>query len=212
MANTSSPFGLKPVKHLDGSAWNSAVTAYYIPSTDTAAYYIGDAVRSVADGDLITGASGVTLYGTRNAASTTGAMRGVVVGIGTAVATPAGTSIQWFDPDNLSLTFIPATKTKNYYVAVVDDPTVIFEVQADTIANTAFNKNAPFFVATAPTAPVNKSASYVQGSAAAVTQALPLRIVGAPQRPDDDLSSPGTAAKVYVKINQHELLGNTVGV
>lgn len=212
MPNFNTPVGLKPVKHLDGSSWNQQVTLYFIPSSDTNAYFIGDVVVSIANGDLNTGASGVTLFGTRNAASTTGSPRGVVCGLGAQVNTPGGSSPQPFDPNNLNLISIPAIKTQNYYVWVCDDPTVIFEAQTDTIANTAFNKNAPLFVGLAPTAPVNQSLSFVQGSAAAVTQTLPLRIIGAPFRIDDDLSSPGTFAKVLVKFNQHELLGNTVGV
>lgn len=212
MANVNAPFGLKPVKQLDGSPWNSAVNLYYVPSSDTNAYYLGDTVKSAAAGSTLNGASAVTLFGTRNAASTTGAVRGVIVGIGTAVSTPAGAYPGAFDPDNLNILYIPATKTKDYYVWVVDSPSVIFEAQTDTIASTAFNKNAPLFVANAPTAPVNKSASYVQGSAAATTQALPLRIIGAPFRPDNELDSPGTNAKVFVLFNQHELYGNTAGV
>lgn len=212
MANTNAPFGLKPVKHLDGSPWNQVANLYYIPSSDTNAYYFGDVVVSAANGNLANGASAVTLFGTRNAASTTGSPRGVIVGVGTAVATPGGSLPQAFDPDSLSTMYIPATKTKDYYVWVVDSPDVIFEAQTNTIANTAFNKNAPLFVANAPTAPANQSQSYVQGSAAATTQALPLKIIGAPFRPDNELDSPGTYAKVFVRFNQHELFGNTAGV
>lgn len=212
MANSSRPFGLKPVKHLDGSAWNQVANMYYIPASDTNAYYIGDAVKALADGDLVNGVPGVVLAGTRNAALTSGNLRGVIVGVGSSVATPGGNSPQAFDPDNLNVLFIPATKTKAYYVWVVDSPDVIFEAQADTFANTAFNKNVPLFVANAPTAPQNQSASYAQGSAAATTQALPLKVVGAPASPDNDTASPGTNARIYVKINQHELANNTVGV
>lgn len=212
MANTSTPFGLKPVKQLDGSAWNGAANLYYIPQADAFAYFIGDVVRTSADGNLLNGASAVTLFGTRNAAAVAGAARGVVVGIGTAVATPQGAQVGNFDPDNLSLVSIPAVKTKDYYVWVVDSPDVIFEVQTDTIANTAFNKNAPLFVALAPTAPQNQSLSFAQGSAANTTQTLPLKIIGAPLRMDNELVSPGTFAKVWVRFNQHELFGNTAGV
>jgi len=212
MANASAPFGLKPVKHVDGSSWNGAMNMYLIPQADTNAYYLGDAVKSAAGGSLTAGVPAVTLAGTRNAALTTGNLRGVLVGVGSSVSTPGGSSPQAFDPDNLNIVYIPATKTKDYYVWVCDDPTVIYEAQADTFASTAYNKNAPLFVANAPTAPVNQSASYVQGSAAAVTQALPLKIVGSPARPDNDTATPGTNARVYVKINQHELANNTVGV
>lgn len=213
MANRNAPQGLRPVKHIGGSEWNSQANLYFIPSTDTNAYFVGDAVVSVANGDVNSGASAVTLFGTRGAASTTGNIRGVIVGVGTAVPTPGGSSPQAFDPTNLNITYIPATKDKNYFVWVVDDPSVVFEAQTNTIANTAFNKNAPLFVGALPTAPATvQSTSYVQGSAAATTQALPLKIVGAPYRIDNELASPGTNAKVYVVINQHELAGNTAGV
>jgi hypothetical protein len=212
MPNISAPFGLKPVKQINGSSWNTAVNMYFIPQADTNAYYIGDVVRSAAGGDFTTGAPAVTLFGTRNAASTTGAARGVIVGLGSSVASPGGNSPQAFDPDNLNVLFIPATKTKNYYVWVVDSPSVIFEAQADSIIAANFGKNAPLFVANAPVAPVNQSISFVQGSAAAVTQALPLKIIGGPARTDNELDPPGTFGRVWVLINQHELAGNTVGV
>lgn len=214
MANVNAPFGLKPVKHLNGSNWNGQVNMYFIDSTDTAAYYLGDAVKSASGvaGDTLTGAPAVTLYGTRNAASTSGAMRGVIVGIGTAVSTPGGNSPQAFDPDNLGAVFIPATKTKDYYVWVVDSPDVVFEVQTDTLASATYGYNAPLFVANAPTAPVANSASYVQGSAAATTQALPLKILGGVFRIDNDLSGTAANAKLLVKINQHELADNRAGV
>jgi hypothetical protein len=211
MANTNAPFGLRPVKHIGGSPWNQVVNLYYIPSSDTNAYYIGDAVKSLAGGDA-SGVPGVVLAGTRDAALTSGNIRGVIVGVGSSVTTPGGSSPQAFDPDNLNVINIPATKTKAYYVWVSDDPSVVYEAQTDTVATTAFNKNAPLYVANAPTAPQNQSQSYVQGSAAATTQALPLKIVGAPNRPDNDLASPGTNAKVFVVLNQSELGNNTVGV
>lgn len=214
MANTNAPFGLKPVKHLNGSPWNGQVNMYFIDSADTAAYYFGDAVKSASGvaGDITTGAPAVTLYGTRNAASTTGAIRGVIVGIGSSVQSPGGSSPQAFDPNNLEAMFIPATKTKDYYVWVVDSPDVVFEAQTDTLASAPYNQNAPLFVANAPTAPMNQSASYVQGSAVATTQALPLRILGGVNRSDNDLSGTAANAKLLVKINQHELADNRAGV
>lgn len=214
MANTNAPFGLKPVKHLDGSPWNEAANLYLIDSGDTAAYYIGDTVISATGvaGDTFSGAPAVTLFGTRNAASTSGSPRGVIVGVGAAVTTPGGSSPQAFDPNNLNIVYIPATKAYDYYVWVVDDPTVIFEAQTNSLASATYGYNAPLFVANAPTAPQNQSASYVQGSAANTTQALPLKIMGGVNRPDNDLSGTAAFAKLLVKFNQHELFGNTLGV
>lgn len=212
MANTSTPFGLRPSHYLSGAPWNGAARRYYIPSTDAVAYYLGDVVTSAANGSLLNGSSAVALTGTRGAATTSGGIRGVVVGFGTALATPQGSLAIGADPHALDTVYIPATKSKDYFVWVVDDPFVVFECETDTIANTAFNKNCPLYVAAAPTAPVIYSASYAQGGSANTTSTLPLKIIGAPNTPTNDLSSPGTAAKIFVMINTHELLGATTAV
>jgi len=212
MANANTPIGLKPVRTNTAAGWDGSANLYYIPSTDTHAYRIGDAVVSVAGGDTLTGAPAVTLAGTRNAAMTTGSLRGAIIGIGTAAGT-AGMAVPLAaDPNALGIVSIPATKTQNYFVWVTDDPGQVYEIQADSIASTAFNKNCPLFVANDPSVPTFNSASYAQGSQAATTQALPLKILGAPFRPDNDLTSPGTHARIFVMINQHELAGNTAGV
>jgi hypothetical protein len=212
MANTNAPFGLRPSHYLSGASWNGAARRYYIPSTDAVAYYIGDVVTSAANGSLLNGSSAVALTGTRGAATTSGGIRGVVVGFGTALSTPQGSLAVASDPKNMDIIYVPATKSYDYFVWVVDDPMVIFEVQTDTIANTAFNKNCPLYVAAAPTAPVAQSASYVQGGSANTTNTLPLKIIGAPNSPDNSLASPGTYAKIFVMINTHELAGITTAV
>lgn len=216
MANVNAPFGLKPVKHFGGAAWNQQTTLYYIASSDTFQYGIGDVVISAATGDLTTGASGVTLAAARGAV-TTGNIRGVIVGMGTAVATPGGNLIGAFDPNNLNVVNIPATKTQAYYVWVVDDPTVVFECQADsgTLASTSLNKNIGY-TNTASTSSLTtaggvlQSATVLTTASAATTQALPLKVVGAPNAVDNDLTT--GYARFYVMINQHELMGNTAGV
>lgn len=215
MANTNAPQGLKPVKHLSGAAWNQQANLYFVDVNDTNAYYLGDCVQSASGvaGDTLTGAPAVTLYGTRNAASASGAIRGVVVGVGTAVNTPGGAFPQQFNPTNLDIIYIPTTKTQAYYVWVVDDPSVIFEAQTDTLASAPYNYNAKLFVANAPTAPVNQSQSYVQGSTAASgNTAYPLKLLGAPWRADNDLTGTAQYAKLYVKINNHELANASAGV
>lgn len=212
MANANVPFGLRPVRSLISGPYNGAVTMYYIPSTDTSEYHLGDAVTTTAGGDVATGAAAAILYGTRAAASTTGALLGPIVGIATASGLSMG--VVGGDPSNLNIVYIPATKTQGYYVYVADDPSLVFLVQTDSngLASTAFNKNVPFYVAAVPTAPATYSASYIQGGSAATTQALPLKIVGAPSRPDNVLAGSAAYAEVFVMINQHCLGLNTVGV
>jgi hypothetical protein len=213
MANLAAPYGLRPVRNLISSDANFATNMYFIAQADTAAYFIGDTVVSTTTSDLTTGCSGVTLFGSRNAASSSGSPRGVIVGIGTRGGTSGFAAPLMADANALSTISIPATKTQDYFVQVCDDPNVVFQGQVNTIAATAFNKNAPLFVANAPASPIFNSASYVQGSAAATTQALPLKIIGAPWRQDNDLTGTGANADVYVIFNQHELGGpNTAGV
>jgi hypothetical protein len=216
MANLNAPFGLRPVKHIGGSPWNQQTTVYFISSSDTNAYYIGDLVTSTNTGDLTTGISGVTLSAARGAV-TSGNIRGVIVGLGTAPATPMGSVPQQFDPNNLNVVYIPATKTQNYYVWVVDDPTVIYEAQADsgTLASTNLNKNIGY-TNTASTSSLTTtggvllSATVLTTASANTTQSLPLKVIGAPWTPDNDLTS--GYARFFVKINQGELANNTAGV
>jgi hypothetical protein len=212
MANTNAPFGLKPVRHINGSSWNGQATMYFIDNADTVAYYIGDVVKSTNTGDLTTGAPGAALYGTRGSTSTSGVTRGVIVGIGSASGNSGNQAPIGADPSNLDAMFIPATKTKDYYIWVCDDPTVVYEAQTNTIAATAFNENTGLLVALAPTAPANQSATTVDGASATTTSSLPIKIFGAPNRPDNDLTSPGTNAKIYVMLNTHELFGNSTAV
>lgn len=212
MANVNAPFGARPVKHLNGSNWNQQATLYFIPSTDTNAFYIGDWVVSAAGGDAGTGTPACTLALNTNRATnfTTGNIRGVIVGVATAVATPGGTFVGGFDPDNLNTLSIPATKTKNYYVYVVDDTSVVFEMQANgTLATSTYNNNIGF-LPTAPTGIVQISAGVLAASTANTTQALPLKLLGGRNAPDTDLTL--TNAIWYVVMNQSELGNNTVGV
>ena len=44
MANAAAPFGLRPSHTVSGSAYNGQTRLYYIPSTDTIAYSVGDVV------------------------------------------------------------------------------------------------------------------------------------------------------------------------
>src|ERR1700758_1369636 len=47
MANPNSPHGMQPVGYINGAPWNGKANLYYIESTDTLAYYIGDIVTIV---------------------------------------------------------------------------------------------------------------------------------------------------------------------
>src|ERR1041385_1446498 len=116
MANINSPVGLSPVRYLNGAVWNSQGTVYYIPSTDTDQYGIGDIVVSAAGSD----ANGVA---TVAKATATSVPRGVIIGV-----LPTFLNQNTLAGSNIDLTVIaiPATKTKAYYVLVADDPNIVF--------------------------------------------------------------------------------------
>lgn len=198
MANANRPSGLAPVGNILTGSYNGQARIYSIAQADGNAYAIGDPVKSSGDADT-NGVAGVTL-GTAGAA-----VRGVIVSAGGLVR--AGF---FGDPTNLLTTVIPATKTKVYYVAVVDDPFVIFEMQeinsgtAFTSAEVGLNAN---FVAGTNNGFV--SGFTIDNSTEATTATLNVKLLGLAQRSDNAY---GLAAKWLVLLNSHELRAGTAGV
>ena len=202
MANLAAPIGLNPIRTLQGSPWNQQANIYHIPAADTNQYSIGDLVKSSANGD----AQGVPDVVKAVAGNT---VRGVIVGV--FVVPPTGLASQVGTSLTLEVIGVPATKTHDYWVAVVDSPSTVFEIVDDGLAAltaTSCNKNANFTVAN-PTYPQQLSQTVLQTSSVATTQALPLKMMGLVQRFNNTY---GLSAHWQVMINQHELMGNTAGV
>lgn len=202
MANVIRPQGLQPVKSITGAPYNGQGNMYWIPSTDTSQFSIGDLVQTIANAD----ANGVP--GVSKCATSATRIRGVIVGV--YVVPPNGLPTLQGTTLPLEVVNIPATKTKDYYVLVVDDPQILFAVQDDgttTLGATAANKNINFTVTNG--APY--SATVLTNSTVNTTITLPLRIVGLLQsQANNSLATP--YATWLVKINQHDLEGNTVGI
>lgn len=202
MANVNRPFGLRPVKTIGAASWNEQANIYHIASGDTSAYYIGDVVKSAASAD----ANGVPDVAK---ALGTDVLRGVIVGVLASV--PYGISLQGATLD-LANTYVPATKTRDYYVLVADDPSTIFEVQGDGTATNQVaanvNKNCSLTVA-APTAPGQWSATVVASSTINTTNTLNIRLMGLVQKSDNAF---GAYARWLCKINLHELTVGTTGI
>ena len=201
MANTNKPFGLAPVRSISGT-WSQQTTRYYIYSSDSDAYYIGDAVISAAQGDA---------NGTPGIAKATGAqtLRGVVVGV--EPADQLGVSLVG-SALSLENTYVPATKAKAYYVYVVDDPGVVFSIQGDATATNqvATNSNKNFSLTVAAGASAQSSSGTVLSSSTLNTNnTLNMKAMGL-------LQVPGNAYGAYAiwqcKINLHELFGGTTAI
>ena len=115
MANSDSPFGLRPKMHRGGAPYNGAVNAYY--ATDSTAIFIGDAVEMTGESYTVEfeGNEPGSLPIVKRATVATGQISGVVVNV---------------QPDNFTST--PYRKaSEGRIIWVCDDPDVLFEVQAD---------------------------------------------------------------------------------
>lgn len=194
MANANRPTGLSPVRSILGAPFNEQVQLYSIAPAYATALYIGDPVISSGTSDS-RGIAGITL------AAATGAIRGVIVGLGTSPGLIA-------NPQNLDITYRPAAaQTQTWYALVCDDPNMIFEVQE-------IGTGTPF---TAAEVGLNcdlvagAGNGYVSGwqldnTTEGTTNTLQVRLLGLAQRQDNAF---GQYAKWLVKINNHEFtLGN----
>lgn len=201
MANPNAPHGFAPVGHLNGLPWNGVARMYRIPSSDGSAYAIGDLVFSATGSD----AAGVTNV---QLGTATCVPRGVIVGI--VVAPTAQQYPVASQTPNLNIMNIPATKASDYYVMVVDDPFVIFEIMANNSTTITVTANRAKIVAT-PVTTQNISQMVLDSATMATTNTLMLTVLGMAQRVNLDKVS---NTPLLVKFNVHELttLTGTTGV
>ena len=193
MANANRPSGFSPVQYLNGSPWNGQARIYSIAAAYATALYIGDPVKSSGTADA-NGVPGIIL------GATTGALRGVIVGLGSAEGLIA-------NPKNLDITYRPAAaQATDWYAMVVDDPQVLFEVQEN--ANGTALAAADIGLNTISVS--GTGSGYVSGwmlasatdASPAATATLQLKLMGLVRRQQNAF---GAYAKHLVKINVHEL-------
>ena len=203
MANTNVPFGLRAVRSGSADAFSLQVTRYYIATADANAYYVGSPVKLTNTGDAV-GTQGVVV------AAGTDTIVGAIVGIepvNVGAASMAGTNL------NLEQVSIPATKTRDYYVYVADDPNQEFWCQADgTTTNqvaTKCNNNASLTITAPSTASFPVSATVISSSTIATTNTLNIALKGAAPV----VGQVYGAFTVYrCKINLHQYANGRTGV
>ena len=183
MANTDTPFGLKPVRDAGSAPYNDGVEMFYVPASDSTALFIGDPVIRAGSGD----AAGVP-SATRAAA--TGAITGVVVG--------------FTDPDSMELGYGAASTDR--YALVRTEPDTLYEIQVNgTLAAADVGLNANISIGAGNT--YNRlSGVELDAATKATTATLQLRIMGFAQRPDNEVAAD---AVVYVKINNSTEVAGT---
>lgn len=193
MANANRPSGFSPVQYLNGSPWNGQARIYSIAAAYATALYIGDPVKSSGTADA-NGVPGIVL------GATTGALRGVIVGLGSAEGLIA-------NPKNLDITYRPAAaQATDWYAMVVDNPDVLLEVQehanGTALAATEIGLNTISVSGTGSGFVSGWMLASATDATPATTATLQLRLMGLVRRQQNAF---GAYAKHLVKINVHEL-------
>ena len=131
MANPDARFGLRPVKHLNGSPWNGQTMRVYFSASYATAAFIGDAVDYYAGATLSNRSTAVKYPPVQvcNLADTTCPL-GVIVSFEP-------------DPTNLTLQYKPASTFRYANIVLAND--VIFQIRDDggaALTNVVLGQNA----------------------------------------------------------------------
>jgi hypothetical protein len=194
MANANRASGFTPLKYLNGSPWNGQANLYSIAASYGTELAIGDPVISSGTAD-VNGIPGIAL------GAATGALRGVIVGLGKYPGLIA-------NPSNLDTTKRPASDPAVWYALVVDDPNVLFGIQEESngtaLAATEVGLNTVPLLAAAGTYASGWLLRSASGATPNTTATLQLKLMGLQQMPAGT-NAFGAYAKWVVKINVHEL-------
>jgi hypothetical protein len=208
MANADTPFGLRPVRYRNGSPWNGAATPYHKAAGTDEAWFIGDAVRKSSTGNaaMVT-RPGLghfpigTLHGAILApAGATNAITGVVVAFGA-------------NPTALDRIHSPAETEDIAWV--VDDPNVIFEIQANgAIAAASMGLNAVLIKTHAGNTFTGRSGTELDTTSTApgADATYQLLILRAVNREDNDTTLTHAKVEVLIALHTEATAGGLLGI
>lgn len=118
MANTNAPFGLRPVRYLNGTPWTGAARPYYVPGDYDTALFIGDPVQIVGD------SNDNEIMG-----FPPGSLSEVNIATGGATNRFLGPIVSILPTSRESLRYKPASTEA--VVLVADDPNLVYWMQDD---------------------------------------------------------------------------------
>ena len=199
MATTATPYGFKPLNHVGGTPYAGAVRHIKIASGFGTNIFNGSIVNIVAAGTIEV----VTDLGSNGDQFPAGVI-GVFVGC------------TYTDPTSKNKTFSnhwpTGTVASDAMAYVVDDPQVLFQVQADaTVAQTALGANAPLAaVQSTSTGDTTTGNSTTALDADEVTTAtVAFRIVDFVESPDSTVGDAFTDLIVKFNAGQHSYENST---
>lgn len=186
--------GFRPVKHMNGSAYNGQVNRYMISASDTQTTNVGDFVQ-LSDNAALVDTAGFGVYP-------------AVERIGSGTAVPIVGAIVGFEVDysNLNAGNYRAASTRRIAL-VADASDLIFAAPQDAVggvvAAASVGLNVSINLGTAATTAPYASGMSVDSSTVATTATIPLQIMGVTASPDNDETSTSRPAEVLVRVNTH---------
>lgn len=193
MANANTPRGLKPIAYESGAPYNGAGRVYYVPVGNGTALYYGDPVNIVANSADANGIPVAEIATAGSGHQILGAFQGIANNAGPLVIPVLQSQTPYLAAGQAA------------YIYVCDDPTLLYEVQEDSVGGAmvagAGGGNANLVAGAGSTVTSFsgwqlQSSSLSQGGADTTKQ---LRIIQMLQRVDNAV---GVNAKWLVKINQ----------
>ena len=194
MANLDSPFGLRPVRMVNGSPFSNQQNRYRIAANYGTSIYQGDLVQVVTGGGIERVAAGGS---------------GLVLGVfnGCTYTDPSSGKQKWSN-------YYPASTNASDIIAfVIDAPDTVFEVQADAAFPVADLFGNFDIVDNSPVGDTTSGISNLEldVTTGATTATLPLKAIDISQDPlNDDVATANT--NVLVVINNHLFSAGTVGL
>ena len=192
MASTASPMGARPVGSLVSAAYNAKITHYKINNAYGTDIFYGDFVKW-AD----------------NNPNTT-----IQKDTGTTSMTPIGVFLgcSYTDPSTGQTTFnqyYPASTAADDIMAyVASDPFLVMQMQSDeALTQNDLGKNVAV-VQTGGSTAIGTSKNAIDGSTAATTNTLPLKIIDFVEGPDSAIGDAKTDVLVMFNVG-HQLLNAT---
>lgn len=183
MANKDAAFGLRPAHMMGGAPYSGGQSRYRIANNQSGAIFQGDLVKQLTGGTV-----------SRAAASSTVPVVGVFNGC------------QYTDPttsEQVFSNYYPGGVAADDIVAfIVDDPNVVFEVQADDTFPVAdlFGNFDIVDQATTGDTRSGRSNMELDVTTGATTTTLPLKAIDISQDPDnDDVASANTNVMVVIQ-------------
>jgi len=194
MASSATPFGARPVSSLVSCAYNAKITHYKIKNAYGTDIFYGDFVKWADDNPNTT----------------------IQKDTGTTACTPIGVFLgcAYTDPSTGQFTpnqYYPASTAADDIVAyVASDPFIVMQMQSDESLNQDdLGKNVAV-VQTAGSTAIGTSRNAIDGSTAATTNTLPLKIIDFVDGPDSAIGDSFT--DVLVMFNAGHQLLNTTGI